>query len=131
MVTDGAPQECLYGADLRPEFFDLGYKLFNDSKTLKSKFIATDIFDPSPQLIDLYKTIDVIYAGAFLHLFGYAEQVEVCKQIVKLLRDKKDSLVLGRQVGNLEADEVTHGNNKSKSRFRYVNHFRKRVGIFC
>jgi hypothetical protein len=118
IAADGAPQEHLYGADLRPEFFDLGYQLFNDSQNLKAKFIAADVFDPSSQLTTLYKNIDIIYAGAFLHLFGYAEQLEICKQIVKLLRDKKDSLLLGRQVGNLEAGEKVSGNNKSQNMFR-------------
>ncbi len=76
LVADGVPTEHLYGCDLRPEFFELGYKLFRDKDTLKSKFIAADIFDPSSALSSLYGNIDIIYAGSFLHLFGYAEQVE-------------------------------------------------------
>jgi hypothetical protein len=47
--------------------------------------------------------IHIIYAASFLHLFGYEDQIRVCKRIVKLLKEKKDSVVLGRQVGNANA----------------------------
>jgi len=90
LVADGAPPENLYGADLNPEFFDLGYKLFRDKDTLTSKFIAADIFDPGSELHELDGKIDILYAGSFLHLFSYEGQINACKAIVKLLRDKKD-----------------------------------------
>jgi SAM-dependent methyltransferase len=101
VAADGAPSENLYGADLRPEFFELGYRHFLDRDTLKSKFIAADIFDPSSALSTLDGKIDIIYAGSFLHLFGYADQVTICKRIVKLLRDKKGSLLWGDRSGIL------------------------------
>ena len=126
VASDGAPSENLWGADLRPEFFELGYKLFRDKDTLKSKFIAADIFDPSSALSDLDGNIDIIYAGSFLHLFGYADQVTICKRIVKLLRDKKDSLLLGRQVGNVESSEHVHRTNQKETMFRHNSEsFRK------
>ena len=118
IASEGVPTENLYGCDLRPEFFDLGYRLFRDKETLKSKFLVADIFDPESTLTSLYGKVDIIYAGSFLHLFGYAKQIEVCKQIVKLLKDKKNSMLLGRQVGNLEAGEKTHDTNKEGSMFR-------------
>jgi hypothetical protein len=119
VASDGAAQENLYGSDLRPEFFEMGYRLFRDGDTLKSKFIAADIFDPSSDLSALDGHIDIIYAGSFLHLFGYVDQVAICKRIVKLLKTKKDSLLLGRQVGNLEAGEKVHRTNKSQTMFRH------------
>ena len=119
VAADGAATEHLYGCDLRPEFFDLGYKLFRDKETLKSKFIAADIFHQSSDLTSLYGNIDIIYAGSFLHLFDYAKQVEVCKQIVKLLKDKKGSMLMGRQVGNLEAGEKVHETSKRGTMFRH------------
>jgi SAM-dependent methyltransferase len=96
LVHDGAPQSHLYGADLRSEFFDLGYKLFRDASTLKAQFLAADIFDPSSSLAELEGKVDIIYAGSFLHLFNYETQVGVCKRIVKLMREKKGAVVLGR-----------------------------------
>jgi len=119
LAADGVPTEHLYGCDLRPEFFELGYKLFNDRDTLKSKFFAADIFDPPPALISLYGKINIVYTGAFLHLFGYAQQVRVCKEIVKLLRETKGSMLLGRQVGDLHAGEKVHRTNKSQTMFRH------------
>ncbi|KAG0650565.1 Methyltransferase trt5 [Hyphodiscus hymeniophilus] len=117
VAFDGAPTESLYGCDLRPEFFDLGYKLFRDKETLKSKFLAVDIFDSSSALSSLYGKVDIIYAGSFLHLFEYAKQVEVCKQIVKLLKDTKGSLLLGRQVGNLDAGNIVRDTNTARTVF--------------
>jgi hypothetical protein len=126
VASDGAPQEHLFGSDLRPEFFELGYKLFRDKDTLKSKFIAADIFDPTSRLSVLDGNVDIIYAGSFLHLFGYEDQVAICKRIVKLLRDKKGSLLLGRQVGNLEAGEHVNSMNQSQKMFRHNSEsFRK------
>jgi len=119
VAFDGAPTEHLYGCDLREEFFDLGYKLFRDKEILKSQFIVADIFEPSSALSSLYGKMDIIYAGSFLHLFGWAEQVEICKQIVKLLKDKKGSMLLGRQVGNLDAGEIFHRSNEGGTMFRH------------
>jgi hypothetical protein len=116
LVADGCPSDHIYASDLRPEFFELGYKLFGDKDTLKSKFIAADIFDASSALSSLDGEVDIIFAASFLHLFGYKDQVEICKRMVKLLRDKKDSMVLGRQVGNVVAGERTR---ETRSRWRH------------
>ena len=62
------------------------------------------MFDPSSPLSELDGEIDIIYAASFLYLFGYEDQVKVCNRIVKLLKEKKDSVVLGRQVGNANAE---------------------------
>jgi SAM-dependent methyltransferase len=120
------PPSSIYGADLRPEFFELGYKLFRDVDTLKAKFLTADIFDTESPLKDLEGTIDVIYAGSFLHLFNYEQQVKACKRIVKLLREKEGSVLLGRQIGNLEAGEKVHKTNEAQSMFRHnVKSFKK------
>ena len=63
--------------------------------------------------------VDVIYAGSFLHLFGYPDQVEVCKRAVKLLRNKDGSLLLGRQVGSITAGETAHRTNRAQTMFRH------------
>lgn len=49
-MADGASSENVYASDLQGEFFELGYKLFNDKDRLKSKFIAADVFDPKSGL---------------------------------------------------------------------------------
>jgi hypothetical protein len=81
--------------------------------------MAADIFDPSSPLAELEGRIDIIYAGSFLHLFNYEQQVAVCKRIVKLLKEKKGSVVLGRQAGNTEAGERVHRTNAAQSMFRH------------
>ena len=119
LVADGAPSNHIYGCDLRQEFFDLGYKLFCDKETLQSKFIAADIFDPSSELGSLEGQMDIIFSASFLHLFGFKDQLEICKRMVKLLRDKKGSMILGRQIGNLVAGERAHERREGKSRWRH------------
>lgn len=97
----------------------MGYKLFRDKDILKSKFIVGDVFDASSPLKELDGKIDVIYAASFLHLFGYEDQIRVCKRIVKLLKEKEDSVVLGRQVGNANAGEQKMRNDPTKTRWRH------------
>ena len=129
LVYDGAPQSHLYGADLRPEFFELGYKLFRDASTFKARFLAADIFDLSSPLAELYGKVDIIYVGSFLHLFNYEQQVAVCKRIVKLLREKKGSVVLGRQAGNVEAGERAHATLTEQSMFRHNEETFKKMWV--
>jgi hypothetical protein len=109
----------LYGSDLRPEFFDLGYELFRDKATLKSKFLVGDVFDTSSPLSELDGKIDIIYVASFLHLFNYEDQVKVCKRIVRLLKEKKDSVALGRQIGHENAGEQPNRNDPTKTRWRH------------
>jgi SAM-dependent methyltransferase len=119
LVYDGAPSENLTGSDLRPEFFELGYELFKDRETLKSSFIAADIFDTKSELKSLYGTIGVLYAGSFLHLFGWEKQVVIAKRMVELLKPVPGSVVLGRQVGDLVPGERPHRTNPEDTMFRH------------
>jgi SAM-dependent methyltransferase len=127
LAADGAPSEHLYGSDLRPEFFDLGYELFRDKSTLKSKFLVGDVFDASSPLSELNGKIDIIYAASFLHLFSYEDQIKVCKRIVKLLKEKKDSVVLGRQIGHENAGQQANRNDPTKTRWRHNEESFKRM----
>jgi hypothetical protein len=113
LAFDGVPSEYLYASDLRPDFFELGYKLFQDKETLKTKFIAADVFDETSGLDALTGQVDIVFVGAFLHLFDYAGQFNAAKRIVKLLRPKKDSLILGRQVGNIEPGDKKGSSGRS------------------
>ncbi|KAM3079408.1 hypothetical protein ACMFMG_005840 [Clarireedia jacksonii] len=103
IVHDGAPSEKLHGCDLRSEFFDLGYDLFKDKDTLKTTFFSADIFDEENENMKKVEgDIDFVYAGSFLHLFGWDEQVKICKRLARILK-KEGSVVMGRQVGELTA----------------------------
>ncbi|KAJ5448036.1 hypothetical protein N7445_002857 [Penicillium cf. griseofulvum] len=100
LVFDGVPSENLYASDLRQDFYDIGYDLFNDLDHLKAQFIVADVFDDNSDLVkDLSDKIDIVNAASFFHLFNWNQQVLVAKRLVGLLRDKPGSLLIGRQIG--------------------------------
>ncbi|KAL8719434.1 MAG: hypothetical protein Q9225_003557 [Loekoesia sp. 1 TL-2023] len=105
LVSDGAPSQNIYGADLYGEFMELGYELFRDRKTLKSTFFPTDILNERDLLLKgLDGEMDVVYLGLFLHHFDFETCVKVCVRISKLLKPQPGSLVMGVQVGSLVGD---------------------------
>lgn len=95
------------------------YKLFRDKATLKSRFLVRDVFNASSPLSELDRKINIIYAASFLHLFGYEDQIKVCKRIIKLLRKKKGTVVLGRQIGSSNAGEQPLRNDPTKTRWKH------------
>lgn len=105
LVFDGAPSDNLIGVDLHAGFHELGYDLFGDRDTLKARFQAQSIFDED-FLPDLEGKIDIIYMGAFLHLFDPDRQKIIMGKVSKLLRDQKGSLVFGRHAGAEEAGQI-------------------------
>jgi SAM-dependent methyltransferase len=119
LVYDGAPAENLYGSDLMQDFLDIGYDLFLDKDTLNATFIAADIFDPGPNLKQLNGTIDIVHAASFFHLFGYQQQVVAAKQIVALMKPKAGGVIVGQQIGNVNAGERRRDTDQTKSRFSH------------
>jgi len=113
------PSEQLYGSDLRSEFFALGYELFKDREILRSKFLVGDVFDSNSDLKQLDGQISIIYAASFLHLFDYEQQVHVCERFVKLLKPEAGSVILGRQVGHVDAGLRSHRTNPGEKMFRH------------
>lgn len=111
LVLDGAPSENMYGSDLRGEYMELGYDLFGDRDTLKSTFITADILDATSPLAELKGTFDIIFAGSFFHLWGYEDQTKVSKLVVELLRPRKGSMIVGRQVGTVHGFQPGHAPN--------------------
>jgi SAM-dependent methyltransferase len=107
LVADGAPSENIYGCDLQSDFIELGYKLFEDRDRLRTKFLVADIFDPASPLRDLQGQVDMIYTGSFFHLWGLQKQKEVSRAVASLLRPEPGSMILGRQMGSVEAFERT------------------------
>ena len=79
LVVDGVPSEQLYRIDVDARFLDMGYDLFCDRETLRSKLIATDVLAQREQtdasvtqdkaLEGIKGNVDVIWAGSFFHLF--------------------------------------------------------------
>lgn len=119
LVADGAPAENIYGCDLREEYITLGYKLFSDKDVLQSKFIVANIFDATSPLTALKGQLDMIYTGSFFHLFDYQDQVKVGKAVASLLRPRSGSIILGRQIGAVEAAEHDHKTNPTGKMYRH------------
>ncbi|KAF2877220.1 hypothetical protein BDV95DRAFT_141169 [Massariosphaeria phaeospora] len=119
LVADGAPSDNLYGCDLRKEYIELGYKLFGDGDKLGTKFLTADIFDSTSALTALRGQLDMVYAGSFFHLFGYEDQVTVSKAVASLLRPRPGSMILGRQIGSVNAAEHGHKTNPTGTMFRH------------
>lgn len=121
LVFDGAPSSNTYGSDLWGDFFEVGYKLFNDKDRLQTTFIAADIFDDGSQLVtELAGKVDIIYTGAFFHLFTLDEQERAAARVVQLLAPKPGSLIVGRQSGGEEArEEERKGNTGGKKYFKH------------
>jgi SAM-dependent methyltransferase len=113
LIADGAPANLIWGADLHPQFIELGYELFLDRNNLTSHFLApADVFDESETspLKEIEGEIDIIYIGSFLHIWDYDRQVQACKRIAKILSPKNGALVVGRQVGFAQP-EKNHGSD--------------------
>ena len=106
LAYDGVPCESLYASDLDPSLFDLSYDLFKDKGTMGDRFIAADAMAEHSALDELDGKIDVVHTGSFLHLFGWDDQLIICKRIIKMLKPQKGSLVFGRQTGNLKGQKV-------------------------
>lgn len=123
LVSDGAPSENLYGADLRLEFLELGYELFKDKGRLKAHFLEGDVLDDEgeggPELKNLMGKIDIIHAASFLHLFTWDDQIKAGSRMVRLFRPTtKDAMVLGRQVGTVKPGEYP-GRVDGRTRYRH------------
>lgn len=119
LVSDGARAENCYGSDLQLDFMELGYSLFLDKDKLKSKFIEGDVFDPDSNLKELEGHIDIMHTAAFFHLFGLEDQKRIARRAVRLLKPQKGSLLVGRQVGNVQGGEFPHRTNPKQVMYRH------------
>jgi hypothetical protein len=131
LIYDGAPPLNCFGADIIPAYIDAGYKLFNDVDRFPRDtqfFCPMDIFDTDLEsnvlLKDLGGKVDIIHTTAFFHLFSWHQQLVVAAQCLRLLRkqqrqDSKECLILGKQVGYVEAGESQRRDNPELRSFRH------------
>lgn len=76
--------------------------------------------DADSPLQKLDGQIDIIHAASFFHLFSWDEQVRVAERVVRLLRARPGSLLLGRQVGNvLACEHAGPAGSRRAARFRH------------
>ena len=122
-MADGVPAKNLYGVDLRLDFHELGYELFQDKETLEAHFLEGDVFEKDfgaeggKGLSILDGSINIIYAASFLHLFAWEEQVQAGMRMVRLMT--RDSLVFGRQVGTTKPGPYARRTDKSRTRYSH------------
>lgn len=99
MVLDGVPSTQLTGVDIEGPLMELGYELFLDEKSLRSKFVVADIFKG-----EITIEADVVHCSAFFHLFPLAQQIEAAKMVARLVRT--GGIIVGRQSGSVKPGEV-------------------------
>ncbi|KAG6997778.1 methyltransferase adrK [Physcia stellaris] len=124
LVAAGAPASNLYGADLRPEYTDLGYELFKDRDRIKAKFFSGDIFsdwarDEGKAFAKLRGNVDIIHAASLFHLFPLEDEKRLAHRLITLLRPVPGSLILGRQAGNVVAGDMASRSDSSRMAFRH------------
>ena len=110
LLFDGVPlSKNLFGIDLRSEFFDLGCDLFQDKGKMDATFVACDLTRPAiPDLDPLRESIDVISAQSLFHLLTLEDQKTAAKHLINMTKPVKESLIMGRQVGNTSAKVGGH-----------------------
>jgi hypothetical protein len=104
LVFDGAPSSNLYGADIA-NHWDVGYEMFRDRDHFEGHFIEADILSPSPALELLEDKIDIVAISQVLHQWDWNGQIKAAKILFSFT--KPGSLVVGNQIGNSDAHEVS------------------------
>ena len=107
---DGAPAEALRGAELRGAFVALGHALFRDAAGLPAEthFVVGDVLDPAGAYPALRGQMGMLHAASFLHLWDWEGQVDVASRMVGLMADRPGVVMLGRDIGNVEAGYKRH-----------------------
>ena len=106
LAHSGVSMQNVIGIELDPAFIALGYELFRDRDRLDAQFLSADIFnDADPIWVELYESASVVHASSFFHLWNYPTQLVASKAAAKLLKPNSGSMVIGEQLGSLEAGE--------------------------
>ena len=134
LLFDGADPSRLYGADLRPEFIDMGYELFRDQDKFPKDehFIApADVLDHSTET-ELSKKCDgkvgILHSTAVFHLFDWEKQVKMARRCLRLMSSQHGRvLICGAQVGNINPGEHAGLRPGGGTRFRHNEESWKRL----
>lgn len=115
LALDGYNPKNLIGCDLRRDFIDIGYELFNDKNTCEISFFTADVFKLAPTLISTPSAVPLasvtkleelkgrlthIYAGALFHLFAEAAQYALACRLVSMLKQESGAVIFGRHQGS-------------------------------
>jgi hypothetical protein len=102
LAYSGVPSSQLYGSDINAHFLNTSYALFNDKDSFRGSLVPADIFDSG-----VFKKawtgwegkFGIVHAALFLHLFGWKQQLSVCKTVVKMMSEEPGAMFLGKMVG--------------------------------
>ena len=106
------------GLDIDGRLMDLGYDMFRDRRTLQARFVVADIFDNAEVWTTLGGSVDIVHASAFFHLFPLADQTIAAVQVVRLMRPRPGSMIVGRQGGSVNPKEYP-AIKKGETSFRH------------
>jgi SAM-dependent methyltransferase len=97
LANDGVDTRNLQGLELKLGLTELGFDLFQDGDRFRGSFSAGNILSRAdiPGLYD--GSFDVIHAGFLLDRLDEYEQARVLERMIKLLKPKRGSFILGQQ----------------------------------
>ncbi|KAI0147361.1 hypothetical protein GGR57DRAFT_260661 [Xylariaceae sp. FL1272] len=111
LALDGVDSTRLYGTDIEPRFFDVGYDLFRDRETFQATFIVGDLLKHQAGKKSGFGSEDVevldgrmtfVHAHSFFHLFTWDDQVRAAMRIIRFLDERRDDvMIFGQQVGTI------------------------------
>ena len=125
LVSDGAPAENTFASDLKKEFWDIGYNLFLDKETLKTRFIQADIFDADSDLKQLDGKLSIVLAHSFFHLWDWDEQVKAAKRVIQLLKSEPGVMIFGRQGAMVAAGSFAFAEKEQRVYWHNVESWKK------
>jgi predicted TPR repeat methyltransferase len=101
MIVDGVPREHIWGVDLRSDFFEVGFLMFNDRDTMKDHFIAADLLvkDTSSWSERLKEGFNIVYCGSVFHLLDEEQICLLANNIYNVLL-KPGGIFFGRTMGS-------------------------------
>lgn len=114
LAFDDAPTENLYGVDI-VNHWEVGFALYRDEDKFKAHCIEADMFSinkdddagsgEATSLQALRGTAEIVSISAVLHQGDWDDQVKFAKKVAALTKGP-DSLVVGHQIGNVEAKQI-------------------------
>jgi len=106
LVFDGAPSRNLYGIDIA-NHWDVGYDMFQDRGRFGATFVEADILSEAPALGQFKGKVDILSITQVLHQWDWDGQIRAAKILATFT--KPGSMIVGNQIGNPNAREVTLG----------------------
>ena len=131
--NEGIPSTQLYGFDLEPAFIDMGYELFRDQDKLHAHMLSGDIFAEAtaPEGKDLTAMegkMDIVHAASLLHSWGWDDMITATKRLLSLTRKQAGSMVIGNQMGSLDAGQYAMPTGKG---FNYRHNVESMERFWC